>query len=136
MSGKESFNIFDPHSHKRKKSKKAPIPPSSSKESSMTIKEMLDRIKQLQKDLGTSIESIQQTGGDQLKKITKLLEDKSNFSETEWNQIEAHKKELSATFRKAESIVKMEKEHQETKKISKERKGKTLGARRRWIDMR
>jgi hypothetical protein len=102
----------------------------------MTLTEMIDRIRHLQNNLNEKIEGVLKQGKYDIVKITKFLSNKANFSEKEWQAIQSHRELIASSLGvKSKELITKEKKVQETRKMVKGRKGKTLGARRRWIDM-
>lgn len=152
----EDFNIFD-ESRKQmdKKKKKKVVKPSSSKESltlnnqkesspsnpkspadDMEIDNMLKRLRYMDHDLREKIGRICELSGMTKREIERYIENPDNFSDYEWNKVQHEKEKLedklftTIGIKTKKRILKKKKS-----KISKERRGKTLGGRKGWIQM-
>ncbi len=98
------------------------------------ITDMLKNIEFMQKDLQNKLEYIKQKTGWGSEEIQKFMANPRNFSPKEWKQLQQNKDILGD---QVWSTLGMELKPKEShrKNLAKERKGKTLGARKKWISM-
>jgi polyhydroxyalkanoate synthesis regulator phasin len=152
MGSSDSFNLFDPSSHASKKQpakKPNPSPPSppptpEQKEKirenlykDPELKEWLEKITHQKNELREIWVGLVEKGGHSPQSLKRYLNDLTNFSAEQKKLIQKKKDELDQTLGEqlSPSLKKLKKE-KETESETKTRKGKTLGARKKWIDMR
>jgi hypothetical protein len=113
----------------------SPIPSQSISDDK--LRESLGRMKELSAQLSESLESVLQKSGHTLKEVTDFCQNPSNFSKEDWEKMQRRKEEMEVqiTGKSKESLAK-EKVKKQDSAASKQRRGKTLGARKNWIDMR
>lgn len=111
----------------------APLAPLSDTD----VKSMLERMHFMNKDLENKLESVYTKTGMPKEEIHNFLENPNNFSSTVWNKIQ---EDMTSLEQKVWAAVgkhmKKSMLKKKTDKKSKERKGKTLGARKKWIPVR
>lgn len=143
-----SFSLFDPSSHKPKKGvKKAPALPEKKKPemkehrrekifNDPQLKEWIEKMDLMQRELENKTNSLLEKGGHTPLSIKRYLDDPKNFSPQDWQLIQQQRDQLEADLGLAiDPSFRKLKKTQETKVMSKERKGKTLGSRKNWLDM-
>lgn len=142
-----SFSIFDPSSHQPKKkakpaTKSATQPPVAEEVKlrlfkDPEIKEWVERIETLHQEIENKTNELIEKGGHTPLSIRKYLDDPKNFSPKDWQMIQAQRERMDKDFGiRIDPLFKKQRKEKETKVLSKERKGKSLGSRKRWIDMR
>jgi len=104
------------------------------------IEEMMKKITYMKEDLNDKIESLKKKTGPGADRLRKILEDPSNFSPKEWDDIQLAKKLLGDKLygiigKPAEKPVEKPVEEKIQSRPST-RKAKTLGSRKKWIPMR
>lgn len=126
------MNPYDPT---KKLPPKRKLPERSSIQD-LDLKDMLDRIYQLDDDLQKKLDYVCQISGLSRKQVATLLENPSNFHPEKWKHMQLQKELLEQKLYAAFGLeLKQKKLHKKKRLAAKERKGKTLGARKRWIDM-
>lgn len=131
-------NIFDTAAKKLSRGKKR-IPASArpAKEPKPyrdpETQEMLQRIKEMKDDLDSKIEEIKNQTGPAAEHFKKLLTNQVELSPQEWDDIQLAKKLLGDKLWDSMNQVK---EPPKAPPTPSNRKGKTLGARKKWIPMR
>jgi len=139
----ESFNIFDPKAHASKKPVKKE--PSSSPKpaarpgplpSDDELRHELLKIHSMHDDLNVKLGELHDRIGYSRDDFDAYFSNSANFTTEEWGKIQSEKDRVASQLGlgKAER-TKLTKKHQGDK-LSKERKGKMLGGRKRWLDMR
>jgi hypothetical protein len=108
--------------------------------SGVDIKTMVDRFKNLHDQIDRKLDELFQKTGWNPRYIKDYLENPNNFSSQEWERVQKERQSLLTHLYKGlgknvEEIQKIEK-IKAREKASKDRKGKTLGARKNWIPMR
>lgn len=147
-----SFSIFDPSSHKSKKAvKQTPKIPSkpppkvevSEKDRELLfqnnpqLREWIEKIESLHKDIVEKTQWLIEKKGHTPRSIKRYLEDPKNFTPKQWEMIQEQKQNLESKLGLLiDPGLKHLKKTKENKTLSKERKGKTLGSRKQWLDMR
>lgn len=98
------------------------------------IRAFVEKMESMYKELKDKTAHLIEKGGHSPLSVKRYLADPKNFSPKEWQLIQ-HEREaieraiaLPSDFKKAKKV-------KETKTLSKERRGKTLGTRKGWIDM-
>lgn len=154
MAQDRSGNIFDEASRRLSKKKKpaaGATPPAAEKPTAQEtpvvqpnreVQEMLDKMRTMQKDLDFKIEELQQKSGmapevfqNYIKKIKDMNLNLSNHVQGKKSELE--QKVWGVLGENAKQAHEKSKEPPTTKPLTeKERKGKTIGARRNWIPMR
>jgi hypothetical protein len=129
----------------KKKPQKAslPMPPASVKNVPLQnvpqnedIRAQLEKMKELQSKFTLQIEELCKKTGKDPQTIAKFCQNPSNFSKKQWDELQHKKTELEM------KLTGLSQENLETQKKSKavtaatkERRGKTLGSRKNWLDM-
>lgn len=146
------FSIFGEAAHRSQAKKKAPEHPAPSVEFphkkissghiealNTEIQTNLNQVRDLHDELNRKLEDIYQKTGWDPHHIKKYLENPNNFSPEQWQLIQSQKKYLLGKVwdKLGKEGVNLQKKmlEAEKQKISKDRKGKALGARRQWIPM-
>lgn len=102
----------------------------------MGVQEMLDRIRFMEDDLQKKMDKICELSGMSQKEIESFIENPNNFRPGYWKRAQLQKEQLEEKLYNAlglkakKNIIKKKKV-----KLAKERKGKTLGARKGWMPM-
>jgi len=100
------------------------------------LEEMLSRLRQMDEDLKGKVSRICEITGMTRKEVNRYIENPDNFTNFEWEEVQKEKKVLEERIYAAIGIkAKKTLEKQKKKKITKERRGKTLGGRKGWIPM-
>lgn len=143
-----SSNIFDEASKKysseRKKKedariKKPPAPePLAEKKpiDDAELQRMFQRINALDDDLQKKMDRICEISGKTRKEIETYLNNQANFFPDEWKQIQLQKEQVEEMLFSKLGTDKQKQNAKKKKQLIKQRQGKTLGARKKWIDMR
>lgn len=156
MGASDQFNLFDPSAHRKttspKKTEKkmeevrklSPKITSEAreklrrnlKEKDPELEEWLSRMDSFREELKSQVESLMEKKGHSPESLTRYLDTTSNFSKTEQNLIFEKREELDKTLGiKLDPSLQRLKKKKSTEKSTKERQKKTLGARKRWMDM-
>jgi hypothetical protein len=99
--------------------------------------EMLKKMKDMKEDLKNKIDLIKNKNSAEAKQFKKMLENPSNFSKKEWNDIQKAKKLLGDKIWQAIGKPETPEEGlQSSPSNPMNRKAKTLGSRKKWIPMR
>lgn len=137
MKEDSSFNLFKPNSSTSKKPK-APV----NKGDQLTAPredayKVLSNMKKMHEELNLKIDRLFQMSGKDPREVRDYFNNPKNFPAHEWKRIQERKEELEIYIRSlSKEELKKKKTKQEVSKMSKERKGKTLGARKKWLPMR
>ena len=146
-----SFSIFDASSHKPKKgakpAPKEPPKPLSKREvteetkkrlfKDPQIKEWIERIETLHQEIESKTNQLIEKGGQSPLSIKRYLDDPKNFTQKDWQLIQVQRDTMDKDFgRSIDPLFPKQRKEKENKTLSKERKGKSLGSRKRWLDMR
>lgn len=108
-------------------------------------REMLEQIRQMKQDLQNKLELIQKKGGALGYGFKQFTQNKKNFTPEQWEDIQKAKRLLgdkiwNAIGKPAPPSLEQSQADSTTPSISPpvpgDRKGKTLGARKKWIPMR
>ena len=146
-----AFSLFDPSSHKHPKKVPKQGTPSPAPKAVKTeikraareklfkdpeLKEWVEKMDKMRKELNEKTNKLLEKGGHTPLSIKRYLDDPKNFSPQDWQLIQKQRDTLEADLGLAiDPAFKKMKKTKETKVLSKERKGKTLGSRKRWLDM-
>lgn len=141
-------NIFDAASKKLGKSNKKKVPskdrrPTSPEEGGQSptaadpeIASMLKKVDLMKRDLEKKLSALYEKGSLYRIDIEKYLNDPTNFTKAEWEKLEKDKdflyNKVLSVMTPAAGLKKLPKSKE---KLTKERKGKTLGSRKNWIPM-
>lgn len=139
-----SGNIFDLSSKgKTPKKKAAPAAPAApditvkNTASIEDIREQIEKMKEVQASFSNQIDDLFKKSGQDRQTLSKFCENPTNFTKDQWSTMQQKKEELETTL---SGLSKENLEAQKKKKAvmaaSKERRGKTLGSRKNWLDMR
>lgn len=156
MGASDDFSLFDPSSHKReerppkqekpekKKKKTFQLTPEQKEEQRKKLeerdpelKEIFNKMGDYHKELKDQIFNLLEKEGHTPQSLSRFLNNTSNFSEEQKKLIQKQKEELDKTLgiKLNPSLQKIQKD-KKTKKATQKRRGKTLGDRKGWIDMR
>lgn len=97
---------------------------------------IFQKIASMEKDLEQKIEKICELSGMTRREVEKYIDDPSNFSKDKWSEVNQRVTEFEEKMYKQfggqlkKKVLKKKKDQ-----MSKERKGKTLGGRKGWIQM-
>jgi hypothetical protein len=135
------FNLFDSSAKKPqntpKKGGAAPQPQSTAGGRQETAAEIFIKVKALNQEIKEKVAFLMEKGGLTTQAIRKWLYDPTHFTPKEWLLIQEHRdtieRDIGLNMAPTYKKIKSEKE---SKTQSRERKGKTLGNRKKWIDMR
>lgn len=143
------MSIFDPSFHSAKKkikpkqesAKSAPAPKIQSNDersrSDEEIREIFSEMYKKHEELNIKIDKIYQLSGKDPKEVDEYFNDPTHFKPSEWERMQARKEEVEASITGlSKSDIKKRKVKKHVSKMSKDRKGKTLGARKNWLSMR
>lgn len=110
------------------------------------IEEMRDKLRQMRNDIVEKLEIINKHSGVNAEQIRNYLSDQKNFTSTQWDELQSYRKILGERIFNAIgrdvniSTSSEQKNTPEPPKIKEttdtSRRGKTLGARKKWIPMR
>lgn len=138
-------NLFDLSANNRKKKARREIATSQSASSNASpsnislqeAQSMLKQMKDKHNELIQKVDKSLEKSGHDSKELSDYFSNPSNFSGEEWRQLQQKKEEMETTILGFSSeLVKQKKRKKIESKMTKQRKGKTLGARKNWIDMR
>lgn len=138
------FDLSSASGGKPKKPKKrveATPPPTARQPASKTTQEetqkILEEIGLKNEALRVRLEELISKTGQDLKDLINYCENPSNFTTVQWNNRIEQRAELeSKILGVSKEAAKMKREKKKASSTAKARKGKTLGSRRNWIDMR
>lgn len=147
MDNKDPSNIHDNSSDELRKKKKKKIlkggirrkvaPPSNlSVITDMDVEKMLKKLRDMDDDLQQRMDKIAELSGMSPREVKRFIENPDNFPPEEWSRMQRKRDDLEKQIYSGigieyqKQIMKKKK-----KKIAKERRGKTLGARKGWIQM-
>lgn len=136
-----SFNLFSPDAHSSKKPKAPPPKKAEEAKQEVSPKEdafkVLANMKKMHEELNVKIDNLFKQSGRDPREIREYFKEPRNFTAHEWKRIQDRKEELEAYIKVvSKEELKKKKSKQKTSEMSKERKGKTLGARKKWLPMR
>ena len=98
------------------------------------IKAMLQRMADMKKEMERQLTNIYSKAALSRLDIKEFLENPNNFSRKDWEKVQRHKdfliEQISMIFTPESTIRRPPKTKE---KVDKERRGKTLGARKKWI---
>jgi hypothetical protein len=150
MNSESSSNIFEEASKKLSKKKKGdklhPKPPSMQEKvpplpegmiiDDEEVRRIMKKIREMDEDLQKKMDRVCQLSGMTRNEVSKFVENPSNFHPEQWKVMQLQKKQLEEQFYSIVGIEFKKKKVPKSKKAqTKERHGKTLGLRKRWIDM-
>lgn len=144
------MSIFDPSFHSAKKKIKpkqaaAEVPPTQKPtvkkeekpQSDEEIQKLFSHMQKMHEELNTKIDKAYQLSGRDPREVDEYFNDPSHFNPQEWNRIQQRKETLEESLSGlSKSELKKKKVKKHVSKMSKDRKGKTLGARKNWLSMR
>lgn len=155
MSSNNSFSLFDSSSHKPHKKVRPPEkakpklpeypvapkfegqPPPMKRELDPEVTRWIEKIKALQTEISEKMDLLIEKQGHTPTSIKRYLSDRQNFTAQEWITIESKRDELEKSLGFAlDPQFKKIKKVKDTEASTKKRKGKTLGGRKNWLDMR
>lgn len=150
MGKKEEFNIFNQPGNKpeEKKGGGASVPVSEEKASPKSpskavpaigdpeLIDMLNRLRSMDEDLKKKMQRICELTGMTRMEIERFIENPKNFTDSQWTRMQREKELLEDKIYAAIGARAKKRIIQKKKvKMAKERKGKTLGGRKGWIQM-
>jgi len=107
-----------------------------SKKEQDETKRNLQRLKTLQDDLNAKMQHIGELTGMSQEALFAILEDPSRFSKEQWLHMQKEKDRAEKEIAKdLGSEVKKRAKAKREKKLTKKRKGKMLGMRKRWLSL-
>lgn len=126
--GKEGEDsIFDPPGKK---------PASSPSEGAAAAREMLEKMQWMGDDLQKKMDKICELCGMTRKELHAFIQNPQNFSPQAWDKAQTEKTKLEQQIYAVLGLKQKERDTAKQKQqLSKERKGKTLGGRKGWIQM-
>lgn len=152
MSDSDSFSLFDPSSHNSQKpagkkksppSKSQPITPEQQKKIRSKIfqdpelKKWIERIDTIHKEIDVKLKELIEKQGHSPQSLSRYINDTKNFTLEQKKLIEKEKEALDKTLGiKLDPSLKKLQKQKVLQKASKEHRGKTLGSRKKWMDMR
>lgn len=111
----------------------------------MTLKDvelMISRVRQLHDEIDRKLDEIYQKSGWSPKYIETFLDNPNNFTREEWEKVQLERQNFLDSLKTEKELAmapaaktKSQKDR-ETSQSTKERRGKTIGARRNWIPMK
>lgn len=156
MEKKDDFNIFDEARKQLGKSKKKKRPRDPSQQESSAPKnpspiaqsgnnlsasdssplDMIKKIREMDNDLQKKMEHICDLSGMSKKELDTYIENPQNFKTGAWLKAQSLKEKLEENFYEILGAQEKKKNLQKKKlKLSKDRRGKTLGGRKGWLQM-
>jgi hypothetical protein len=137
----QPFNLFDlsAKSGKKKPEKERPSSPKAAplpEISGNDTEKILQKMKKMHSELRTQVELIFEKSGQDPRTFSDYFNNPSNFEPEEWSRLQRKKEEISAQILGQAGARELRKPKKPESRAAKERKGKTLGARKKWIDMR
>ncbi|KAF3362200.1 hypothetical protein PHSC3_001267 [Chlamydiales bacterium STE3] len=144
------MSIFDPAFHTSKKKLKPkqpasafPAPPPTSPPPPKNdppiddVSQAFEKMKKLHNELNKEIDKAFQISGRDPREVDEYFNEASNFSSKEWISLQERKESLEQHISGlSSSELKEKKKKKQTLKMSKDRKSKTLGARKNWLFIR
>lgn len=134
-----SGNIFDlsGKSPKKKPQKTVTATPSPPASTSNDALGQIAKMKEMQANFTIQIEETLKKTGQDIQTISKYCQNPSNFSKEQWEELQKKKEDLEVMFSGlSKEAIEVKKKKKADVAASKERRGKTLGARKNWLDMR
>lgn len=130
-------NKPDSGSAKKPPSNKEPEIPEIYSGPDKEVRAMLMRIHEMKNDLEKKLTNIYEKAALSKIDIEEFLDNSDNFTKKEWDRIQKNKdaliQNLSLVFTPEDTVRKQPKSKE---KLAKERRGKTLGVRKKWIPVR
>lgn len=130
-------NLFDLSSggKEKKPEKNRQVPTRSINNSSDVITE-LKNMQEMHSKMEKQLEEAYQKAGVDPKELSKYCENPDNFTPGQWLRYKQSKEqvEMQITGLSKETLTKT-KEEKAKSQVSKERRGKTLGSRKNWLNM-
>lgn len=147
MDDKDPSNIFDESSDDLRKKKKKKIPKGGTKRkvappsnvsaiSDTDVEKMLKKLRDMDDDLQNRMDKIAELSGMSPKEVKRFIENPDNFPPEEWSRMQRKRDALEKKIYAGIGVEYQKRVIKKKKrKIAKGRKGKTLGARKGWIQM-
>lgn len=145
MKKKKNSDVFSEASKKSGKKKKKKTPSSSLSPQpeikttgirTKDLEEILKKIHKMDDDLENKMTRVCELSGMTRQEVQRFIENPDNFSQEQWKNAQKNKNALEE---KIYSVVGVElkklKVKKKKKKSAKKRRGKTLGARKGWLQM-
>lgn len=140
----QSFNLFDLSAKSAKKK-----PPIKEKASEVKPKEptslvtpeeatkMLGQMRKMHGELTDKLSILLEKSGQDSTSFSNYFSNPTNFTPQEWERLQQKKVEIEMQILgESSQVIKQKKQRKRDNKALKQRKGKTLGARKKWLDMR
>lgn len=100
------------------------------------IDRMLNRLREMDQDLQNKMQRICELTGMTKNEIQRFIENPNNFTDAQWRKAQLDKEKLEQKIYAAIGMEAKKRVQKKKKlKLAKERKGKTLGGRKGWIQM-
>ncbi|CUI15714.1 conserved hypothetical protein [Candidatus Protochlamydia naegleriophila] len=111
----------------------------------MTLKDverMISNVRQLHDEIDRKLDEIYQKSGWSPKYIETFLDNPNNFTREEWERVQLERQNFLNSLKTEKELAMApatktkSQQDRETLQSTKERRGKTIGARRNWIPMK
>lgn len=136
MKDSDSFNLFSSNPNKKPARPKQDAA-SNSLGPKPNADQALEHMRKLHAELNLRIDKMYELSQKDPKEVNEYFSNPRNFTSQQWVKIQERKEELEAFLEGVpRSEVQKKKMKKEISKMSKDRKGKTLGARKKWMPMR
>lgn len=113
----------------------APLPVNQAR--NQDVQAQIEKMKELNNNFSLQLEETMKKAGQDPQTITKFCQNPSNFTKEQWEQLQKKKEELELMFSGlSKEALDEKKKKKAVATASKERRGKTLGSRKNWLDMR
>lgn len=97
---------------------------------------MIRKIQEMDNDLQQKMAKVYELSGMTKRELETYIENPQNFSNAEWLKAQSSKEKLEEKIYANIDVVEKKKQLQKKKlKMSKDRRGKTLGGRKGWLQM-
>lgn len=145
MNKESPFNIFSASVKKKTSADPAPIqpepipsPPATHKKTQIDpeITKVLNKIYEMRDDLETQMGDLFKKTGMSRFEIESFLNNPTNYPKGKWDKIQTEKKILEDKLDSILGVDNKEKVKKAEVNTAKERKGKLLGGRKKWIPIR
>ncbi|SPJ31566.1 hypothetical protein [Candidatus Protochlamydia amoebophila] len=102
------------------------------------VENMISKVKILHDEIDRKLDDIFQKSGWTSKQIKTYLDNPNNFTVDEWEKVQRDRQKLMNTLKTGKDLQAASISNAKTEqnsKLTRERRGKTIGARRNWISM-
>lgn len=101
------------------------------------VEQLISEMKKMNEELNKKIDSAFKTSGTDPREMSEYVNNPKNFTPAQWEEMQARKEQLEINLSgTSKSEVRAKQAKKEVSKMTKERKGKTLGSRKNWLSMR